>query len=46
MRMPVVAERAEEAVEIDMANVTVRVRAGVQPATLRTVLEVLRGMGS
>lgn len=46
MPMPVVAERAEEAVEIDMANVTVRVRAGVQPATLRTVLEVLRGMGS
>tara|TARA_B100001105_G_scaffold242971_1_gene223569 strand:+ start:905 stop:1300 length:396 start_codon:yes stop_codon:yes gene_type:complete len=38
------SESSGNAVEIDVAGVVVKVRSGVDPATLRTVIMVLRGM--
>ena len=36
----------DDAIEIDVAGVTVRVRSGVEPTVLRKVLEVLRGIAT
>lgn len=38
--------RCCEAITLDVGGVVVAVRSGVDPATLRTVLEVLRGMAT
>lgn len=37
-------ESSAHAIEIDVAGVVVKVRNGVDPAALRTVIMVLRGM--
>ena len=38
------SESSAHAIEIDVAGVVVKVRNGVDPAALRTVITVLRGM--